>query len=246
VLDVKVGNGAFLPEESRALELARTMIEVGRDHDCEVVALVTAMDRPLGRAVGNALEVVEAVEALRGGGPPDLREVTLALASEMLVLGGAADSLEAGRETAAAALDDGRALDVFRRLIAAQDGDPAFLDAPDRLPTAAVQRPVEADRSGRVVAMDTRAIGEAAVDLGAGRRALGDAIDPAVGFMLGVKPGDSVAAGDGLGTVHAVDGAAADAAAEALRAAVRIGEGEVQARRLISHRVTAAGVESLE
>jgi pyrimidine-nucleoside phosphorylase len=245
VLDVKVGNGAFLPEESRALELARTMIDVGADYGCEVVALITAMDRPLGRAVGNALEMVEAVEALRGAGPADLRAVTLALAAEMLVLGGVATGPAEGRELAAAALDDGRALETFRRVVMAQGGDPAFIDYPERLPTAPVQLPVTTERSGAVLSMETRAIGEAAVELGAGRRAMGEEIDPSVGFELDVRPGLRVEVGDPLATVHAADEASAEAAAAALRSAVRIGEGEPRPRPLISHRLTSAGTESL-
>lgn len=245
VLDVKVGNGAFIPEEARALELARTMIEVGAGAGVEVVALLTAMDRPLGRAVGNALEVAEAVDVLRGGGPADLRTVTVELAAEMLRLGDAVASLPEGRDAAAAALEDGRALEMFRRVVEAQGGDPSVADEPRALPTAPVRRPAEAAGSGRVAAMDTRALGEAAVALGAGRAALDDAIDPAVGFVMRVGPGDGVEAGDPLAEIHAASDAAADAAAEAIRRAVRIG-GEPGFRPLVSHRVSADGVETVQ
>jgi len=245
VLDVKAGNGAFLPEEGRAIELAETMIAIGEEHGREVVALITAMDRPLGRAVGNALEVRESLDALRGGGPADLREVTLALAAEMLVLGGVAQERGEARRQAEAALDDGRALDMFRRVIAAQGGDPAVVDDPDRLVGAPVVAPALAERSGTVLAMDTRALGEAAVALGAGRRSLEDRIDPAVGFVMAVEPGSRVSAGDPLATVHAADEAAAEAATVALRTAIHIGAGKASRRPLVSHRVTAAGVEPL-
>ncbi|MGK7311690.1 MAG: thymidine phosphorylase [Candidatus Longimicrobiales bacterium M2_2A_002] len=246
VLDVKAGNGAFMPEEDRALELARTMIDVGAGQGLDVVALITAMDRPLGRAIGNALEVVEAVDVLRGGGPEDLREVTVALAAEMLVLAGTAATVADGRDQATAALDDGRAFERFRRVIEAQGGDPAALDDTDRLPSAPVRRAVEAERSGRVVGMATRAIGEAAVALGAGRTTLDEEIDPAVGFVMEVGPGDVVEPGRSLATVHAADEATAEAAARALRSAIRIrDDGEPSFRPLVSHRVTAEGVEAL-
>ena len=245
VLDVKAGNGAFLPDEDQALELARTMIEVGGGQGLDVVALLTAMDRPLGRAVGNALEVAEAVETLQGGGPADLREVTLALAAEMLVLGDAASDVSDARERAASALDDGSALDVFRRVIAAQGGDPAVVDDPGRLPTAPIQKPSLARQAGRVVAMDTRAIGEAAVALGAGRATLDASIDPRVGFVMAVGPGDTVEPGQPLAEVHAADEEAADMAVDALREAIRIGEGAPAFRPLVSHRITADGAEEL-
>ncbi len=243
VLDVKVGNGAFLPEEERALELARTMIAIGEAHGREVVALLTAMDRPLGRAVGNALEVVEAIEVLRGGGPADLREVTLALAAEMVQLGGVAGDRDGALALARAALDDGRALDVFRRVVEAQGGDPAVIDDPRRLPSAPVRLPATSERSGRVLAMDTRALGEAAVGLGAGRGAMGEAIDRRVGFVMAVAPGSVVEAGQPLAEVHAADPGSAERAVEALRSAIRIGTGDAEARPLVSHRVTRDGVE---
>ncbi|HUG40792.1 MAG TPA: thymidine phosphorylase [Longimicrobiales bacterium] len=245
VLDVKAGNGAFLPEEERVLELAGAMIAIGEEHGLEVVALVTAMDRPLGVAVGNALEVAEAVDALRGGGPPDLREVTVALASEMLVLGRVAATVEDGRRQAEAALGDGRALATMRRVVEAQGGDGRVIDDPGRLPKAPVVRPVSAGAAGRVEAMDTRAIGEAAVGLGAGRTSLEDRIDPRVGFRVLVGPGDRVSAETVLAEVHAADEASAERAAGEMLAAVRVGDGSASPRPLISHRVTAAGVERL-
>jgi pyrimidine-nucleoside phosphorylase len=244
VLDIKVGNGAFLPEESRALELAATMIGIGEEHGRRVVALLTAMDRPLGRAVGNALEVAEAVVALRGGGPPDLREVSVTLTAEMLVLGEIAASVDEGRKQAEAALDDGRALDLLRRVVEAQGGDARVIDEPELLPRAPVRRTVVAARAGRV-AMATRALGEAAVALGAGRAALGDPVDPRVGFVLAVSAGQHVEAGEPLCQVHAADEAAAERAAAAIGAAMDIGDVEPELRPLISHRVTAAGVEEL-
>jgi pyrimidine-nucleoside phosphorylase len=245
VLDVKVGNGAFLPEEGRALELARTMIGIGQAHGLEVVALVTAMDRPLGRAVGNALELREAVEVLQGAGPGDLTEVCLALTAEMLVLGGVAGSAAEARAIAGARLSDGRALERLARVVEAQGGDARVLDDPDRLPRASVTRVVESDSAGHVAAMDTRALGEAAVALGAGRAELGAVIDPRVGFVLEVQANAEVGPGQPLAVVHAADDAGADRAAAALRAAIRIGSEPGTYRPLISHRITATGIERL-
>jgi pyrimidine-nucleoside phosphorylase len=243
VLDLKTGGGAFIPELDRGLELAHTMIEIGKVYGREVVALVTAMDRPLGYAVGNALEMEESILALQGEGPADLREVTLALAAEMLVLGGVAGTLSEGRERAAAALDDGRALEKMRTIVEAQGGNPAVLDDPALLPQAPVRRVLEAETNGFIARVDARAVGQAAVALGAGRASLGATVDPAVGFHLTAKPGDEVEAGTALATIHARSVADAERAREALRRAIGIASGPAAALPLISHRVTGAGVE---
>ena len=237
VLDVKVGNGAFLPELDRARRLARTMIAIGRAHGRRVVALLTAMDRPLGHAVGNALELEECIAALHGAGPPDLREVTIALAAEMLVLGGAATDGHGGAALAAAALDDGRALAKMRVVVDAQGGNVAVLDDPALLPQAPVQRVVEAARAGTVSHFDTRAIGAAAVALGAGRATLQARIDPAVGFHITAKPGMSVERGEPLATVHGRDDASADHGVRALRAAITIADEAAPALPLVGERI---------
>jgi pyrimidine-nucleoside phosphorylase len=242
VLDVKVGNGAFLPEESAATELARTMIEVGEAHGRSVVARMTAMDRPLGHAVGNALEIAECVQALRGGGPPDLREVTVELAAEMLVLGGASPDLAAGREQAATALNDGRALEKMHEIIMAQGGDARVLDEPVRLPRAAIRRDILCEKPGIAGVMDVRAIGHAAVALGAGRSQLGAAIDPAVGLDIPVKPGDPVERGERIATIYAQDEASAAAAAATLREAIPVGAAKPATLPLIGKRLTGAAV----
>lgn len=240
VLDVKIGNGAFMPERDRATELARTMIGIGQARGRKVVALLTAMDRPLGHAIGNALEIEECVFALRGGGPADLRHVTLELAAEMLVLGGAARDVDSARALAADALDDGRALDMMRRIIEAQGGNAAVLDDPGLLPQTAARDVVEAETDGVVSSMDVRAIGDAAVAIGAGRRTLGAAIDPAVGFHITVKPGDEVGKGQPIATVYAADLDAARTAAAALRAAIHIGAEPALPLPLISDRIDSA------
>ncbi|MBX6365302.1 MAG: thymidine phosphorylase, partial [Gemmatimonadetes bacterium] len=246
LLDVKRGAGAFLPELDRALELAATMIEIGAEAGREVVALVTAMDRPLGVAVGNALEMAEAIEALRGGGPPDLRALTVAEAAEMLMLGGAAGDREAARRSAEAALADGRALEQMRRIVEAQGGDPRVLDDPSSLPVARARRVLEAWADGVVQEVQARAVGEAAVALGAGRARLDAAIDPGAGFRITARPGDTVRRGEPLATVYAATEALAEAGVAALRDAIRIGPAPAPPPLpLISHRVTAAGVEEV-
>lgn len=244
VLDLKIGNGAFLPELDKGLELARTMIGIGGEYGKEVVALVTAMDRPLGHAVGNALEVEEAVFTLQGEGPADLREVTLALTAEMLVLGGVAGSRGEGWRMAEAALDDGRALERMRVVVEAQGGNPAVLDDPALLPQAPVRRVVEAESDGFITAIDTRRVGQIAVELGAGRAVLGAEIDPAVGLQLTADIGGEVVAGEAVATVYARTEEAAERGAAALAEAITVsaepGPGGLP---LIGWRVTSAGVE---
>jgi pyrimidine-nucleoside phosphorylase len=240
VLDVKVGSGAFMPERDRAAELARTMIRIGAARGKRMVALLTAMDRPLGHAVGNALEVEECVLLLRGEGPADVREVTLALAAEMLVLGGAADDASAAWGMAAAALDDGRALALLRRIVEAQGGNPAVLDDPAILPQAEARRVLHAERSGTLTRMDVRAIGEAAVELGAGRRTLDAVIDPAVGLYITVKPGDAVEKGQPIATVHARAGTVAEIIGRRVLDAMEIGEASAAPLPLIVERMDEA------
>ncbi len=245
VLDIKRGNGAFLPELERGTALAQTMIAIGRAHGRSVVALLTAMDRPLGYAVGNAIEVEECVFALRGEGPADLRELTVTLAVEMVQLarGGSAESVRSDVERA---LDDGSALERMRRVIEAQGGNPHVLDDPALLPQAGTRRVLEAERAGVVQRMNVRAIGEAAVALGAGRATLQSRIDPAVGFQITAKPGDRVGAGQPLATIFAQSVAAAEAASRALQAAIEIGDAlSEQPLPLISHRITENGVQEI-
>ncbi len=245
VLDVKRGGGAFLPELDDALELGRTMIRIGASHGVDVVALVTAMDRPLGRAVGNAVETAEAVRTLTGDGPEDLVEVTLALAAEMLMLGDAAPGRPEALERARTALEDGRAAAMMRRIIEAQGGDPGVVDDPDRLPRAPVTRVVTAEAGGRVHAVDARALGEAVLALGGGRRAMDAGIDPAVGFVLDVRPGSELEVGAPLGRVLAATEDDAEEGARALRGAVTLDDGQTEPLPLVSHRITARGVETL-
>jgi pyrimidine-nucleoside phosphorylase len=247
LLDVKVGAGAFLPAEEDARELARTMVEVGAARGLDTVALLTAMDRPLGRAVGNGLETAEAVRCLRGDGPADLRALVVAEVAEMLLCGGVADDRAGARARVGEALDSGAGLDRFVRLLEAQGGDAGVADDPGRLPRATEERVVEAEAAGTVAGVDPRALGEGVVALGGGRRRMSDDIDLAVGFELAVAVGDEVAVGDPLGTVHARDEDGARKGARILSSAVRIGSGEgIELRPLVSHRVSREGVETYD
>ncbi|MBU6365630.1 MAG: thymidine phosphorylase [Gemmatimonadetes bacterium] len=242
VLDIKRGSGGFLPELDRGLELARIMIGLGADHGCPVVALLTAMDRPLGRACGNALEVEEAIMALRGEGPADLMRVTYALGAEMLVLGGAAADHDAARRRMDVSLSGGRAAARFQAIIEAQGGDPRVVDDPARLPQAAACELVTAARDGVVAQVEPRAIGRAVVALGGGRARMEDAVDPSVGVVVTARPGDLVRRGEPLATVFARDAEGIRMGTEALRQAIVLGDEADPPLPLISHRVTSAGV----
>ena len=228
VLDVKTGAGAFMSDESRARELARTMVDLGTDAGLTTIALLTDMSTPLGLTVGNALEVRESVEVLAGGGPADVIELTVALAREMLTAAGRPDA------DVEAALADGRAMDVWRRMVSAQGGDP---DAP--LPTAADTHVLRAERDGVVAAIDAMDVAVAAWRLGAGRARKEDPVDAAAGIELHAKPGDAVRAGQPLLTLHTSEPARFGRAEEVLADAVTLAApGEtVAARPLIIDRI---------
>jgi pyrimidine-nucleoside phosphorylase len=245
VLDVKRGSGAFLPELERGLELARTMIELGADHDTPVVVLLTAMDRPLGRACGNALEVEESILALRGEGPPDLMSVTYALGAEMLVLAGVAPDHDAARRRMEQAIGTGRAAEHFQRIIEAQGGNPAVVDDPALLPQAAEVELFAAPRRGFVARVEPRAIGRGITALGGGRTTMEDKLDLSVGFMISVRPGDWVEQGEPVATIFARDRAGVDSGRATLRTAITIADEADPPLPLVSHRVTGRGVELL-
>ena len=243
VLDLKQGSGSFLPELDRVLELAALMIELGTDHGCPCVALVTAMDRPLGRACGNALEVEEAVAALKGDGPPDLMAITYALGAEMLMLAGAAADGDSARRALKSAISSGRAATRFQEIVAAQGGNPAVVDDPAILPQAAECEIFSAARRGFIAKVEPRTIGRAIVEMGGGRTRIEDAPDPSVGFVISARPGDWVELGEPIATIFARDRAGIGTARHALRSAVVIADEAEPPLPLISHRVTSRGVE---
>jgi thymidine phosphorylase len=202
------------------------------------------MDRPLGRACGNALEVEEAIEGLRGGGPADLMGVTYALAGEMLVLVHAAPDVAEARRRLEASVTSGRALETFARIIEAQGGNPKVVDDPGMLPQAEAVDVYRADRAGIVSSVEPRRLGRAIIELGGGRTKVGDDVDPTVGFVITVKPGDPVRAGEPIASVFARDEAGIAVGMQALKEAVTVGEtGSLTA--LVSHRITGRGVEVL-
>lgn len=202
VLDVKVGSGAFLPDLARARELAGVMVDLGASAGVPVVAVLTAMDTPLGREVGNASEVREAIAVLRGAGPADVVEVTMALGVEMLLLGGVAADAADARRRLDGALSSGRALELFARVVEAQGGDPRVVEDDSLLPLDPEVDVVTADRSGFVVRADARRIGLAAMRLGAGRERKEDAVDPGAGITVLAKPGDLVEEGAPLAVLR--------------------------------------------
>ncbi|MBE0466981.1 MAG: thymidine phosphorylase, partial [Candidatus Desulforudis sp.] len=212
VLDVKTGRGAFMQKEEDARNLARAMVQIGRRHGRRTVALVTGMDEPLGWAVGNALEMREAIAVLAGADPPaDLLALCRQLAAYMVYLGGRAGSLKAARELVDERLASGAALEKLRAWVRVQGGDERVVDEPDLLPGAASRREVVAAAGGYVERIDARLVGRAAVALGAGRTVKGEQIDPAVGVLLLRKVGDRVEAGEALATVHENGRGAAEA-----------------------------------
>jgi pyrimidine-nucleoside phosphorylase len=244
VLDVKAGSGAFMTAPEHALELARTMVAIGEAEGCRTTALVTAMDRPLGRAIGHALEVEEALLALDGKGPDDLMLVSRALAVEMVLLAGVETSRPAATRRVDEALASGRALATFRELVAAQGGDPGIVDDPGRLPQALEVELFEAPAAGVVAAVSPRPLGVAVVAMGGGRQRLGSAIDHSVGFVVSARPGATVAKGEPIASVFARDAEGVGIGLAALGEAIRFGQPEPQLP-LVSHRVTAGGTERL-
>ena len=236
VFDVKTGRGAFMRERADAKRLAEGLIAVSKRLGKRATALVTNMDQPLGEAIGNALEVVESIDGLRGQGPADVRELTLALAAEMLVLAGIDKDSTHARKRAEQALASGAALDNFRTIVAAQGGDASVIDDPSRLPRAPHLVPVPAPTGGFVHAIDSYALGELVVHMGGGRAKKEDAVDPTVGLVLVKKVGDGVDSGEPLAHLHVRD---ADAAGlvRATAAAYRMEEGAPPAAALVLDRL---------
>jgi pyrimidine-nucleoside phosphorylase len=229
VLDVKVGDGAFMKTLDDARLLAQEMLELGRRAGREVTCLLTDMDQPLGRAVGNALEIREALDTVRGEGPDDFTELVLDACARLLAYSDLGIDVEEGRRRAAVAVADGSAFDTYEHWIRAQGGDPD----PRSLPEAPVRVPVVAPRDGVVTRLGALAVGIAALELGAGRRTKVDPVDHSVGVLCFAKRGDTVLAGDDLAEVHARDEAAADAAVEAVLAAYTLGDEAPPARGIL-------------
>ena len=247
VLDVKCGRGAFMKTEEDARTLAETLVAIGEDHDTPTVALLTDMNIPLGRAIGNWPEVAESIACLRGEHDETaLMEVTYALAGEMLALGGVADTPKAGREQARNAVGSGEALDCLRTLVAAQDGDTGVIDDPStRLGAAPVATVTAPDgMQGYVTEIDALALGHLAVDLGAGRRTKEDDVDPTAGLTLNKHVGDAVEPGDVLAHLHTAHTDQVEAFSASVRQAYTAGDTPPEQRSAVWNRYTASGWEN--
>ena len=238
VLDVKYGSGAFMHTLADARLLAQRMVAIGRHAGRRVAAVLSSMQQPLGYNIGNALEVREAIAALRGGGPADLVELSLALGAQLVLLAGKREREADARALLTNVLASGAAWAKFRQMVAAQGGDLAFIDAPERLPTAPVTHDLPAPRAGYVVAIDGMALGLSVNELGGGRARKEDQIDPAVGLVLRAKVGDRVEAGAPLLTIHAASAADAARVSSRLAAAYTLGDAPVSPPPLIEEIVS--------
>ena len=236
VLDVKAGSGAFMKTTEDAYALAKEMVAIGHHAGRNTVALITNMDRPLGRSIGNSLEVIEAIETLKGKGPDDFNDLCIELAANMLFLA-EKGSLDDCRKLALQRIADGSALQKFRNMIAAQGGDPAVVNDYSIFPQASIQREIRAEESGYVSHMDTQNCGISAMLLGAGRATKEDSIDHAAGIILNIKPGDFVEKGQTLAVLYTNDPNTLDNAEQQLRASIHLSSVKPQVQPLIYGRV---------
>jgi pyrimidine-nucleoside phosphorylase/thymidine phosphorylase len=251
VLDVKTGSGAFMKKEEDAVHLAELMVETGQRMGKKMVALITDMDQPLGRTVGNALEVMECIDVLKGSGPDDLREICLELCGWMFYLGERTSTVEDGRNLAAQIIADGSGADKFREIIRLQGGDPRVMDSFDYLPKAQHTMELRAKSAGYVASIACEQVGTASVVLGGGREKKEDAVDPAVGLVLHKKVGDAVAEGESICTIHYNSDARLTEAIALLEGAYRITNSARFVPQPLVHRVIegkptaqAAGAEA--
>jgi pyrimidine-nucleoside phosphorylase len=233
VLDVKTGSGAFMKTEADSRKLAESLVSIGNASGVKTEAVITAMDTPLGLAVGNALEVVECIDVLKGRGPSDLVDVSVELTARMLVLGGVAGDVAAGRQQARDTIASGAGLERFRAIVEAQGGDPRVIDDESRLPHVAERHVVTSTRSGVLTRLDAELVGRASVALGAGRDRVEDPVDSAVGIMIKAKPGDELRTGDAVLELHYRDRRRLDAALSLATPAITIGDERPPAARLI-------------
>jgi len=241
VLDVKTGSGAFMKKEEDAVFLAELMVETGERMGKQMVALITDMNQPLGRMVGNAMEVQECIEVLHGGGPADLRELCLELAAWMFYLGGGVKSVEAGRKLSEQIIASGKAFERFRQMVELQGGDISVIDDPTRLPSADHRVEVASPAAGYVTAIASEQVGTACVILGGGRERKEDSVDPAVGIVVHKKIGDKVSAGEPLCTIHCYSDAQAARAKSLLLESYAIAAAAPANKPSLVHRVIYKG-----
>jgi pyrimidine-nucleoside phosphorylase len=237
LLDVKTGSGAFMKNEKDAAFLAELMVETGERMGKRTVALITDMDQPLGKMIGNSLEVVEVIDVLRGGGPDDLRELCLHLAGWMLHMGGVSKNVPEGKQRSADLIGSGRALEKLRQMIALQGGDRRVVDDPELLPRAQHTKQVASPQDGYLASMQCEHIGTACVILGGGRERKEDSVDPAVGIVLHKKVGDHVAAGEPIATIHYNSQARAQQARQLIETNCRIEDAPPASKQPLIHKV---------
>ncbi len=244
VLDVKFGSGAFMKTKGEALKLAETLVNIGESFGKETIAYLTDMNQPLGFKVGNWLEVEESIDALNGKGPADVMEVTHQLAGTMIYLGDKALSIDEGIEKSKEAVSNGRALEVWKKLVKTQDGDVSLIENPGKYPEIKYRFEIKSKASGYIQTMDSYEIGMASVALGAGRRTKEDEIDPAAGFVLKKKIGDHVKKDETIAVGFTNNKQATDTVKDSYLQAVTIGEEKPGTIQMITHKVDKKGISS--
>ena len=232
VLDVKTGSGSFMKTFDKSMELARVMVDIGKRAGKKIKALVTDMDKPLGNAIGNSLEVVEAIETLKGGGSDDLKTLCIELSASILSLAGLGDT-ETCKRLAEESIKSGKAFETFKKSVAAQGGNAEFLENADLFEKAKYSRDVLAWKDGYITSVNTEEYGESALILGAGRNKIGDKIDYSAGIKLTAKTGDKVREGDVIATLYTNEKSRLDAAEERLKAATHIGDERPEKRDIV-------------
>ena len=243
VLDVTTGSGAFMREYGDALKLGKIMVSIGLELGKETIAVVSSMDEPLGFAIGNSLEVKEAIEVLKNRGPEDLRNLCLILGSYMLKLGGVANSLEEGKDKLRKTIEEGRGYKKFKEMVIAQGGNPQVIDNTELLPLAEQNIKIKANESGYIQKMDSRAIGESATILGAGREKKESEIDLSVGIVLEKKVGDKVNTGEVLATVYFNSQERLKKAQEKLLSSFTISEEKTEKPPLVLATISKEGIK---
>jgi pyrimidine-nucleoside phosphorylase len=243
VLDVKTGSGAFMKSEEDAVYLAELMVETGERMGKQVIALITDMDQPLGNMIGNALEVVEVIDVLRGRGPEDLRELCLETAGWMLHLGGVVANVAEGKKRSAQLISSGAGLEKFRQMVELQGGDPRILEDVTRLPQARHTQQVTSAKSGYLSSIQCEQIGTASVILGGGRERKEDSVDPSVGIVLQKKVGDRVEVGEAIATIHYNAEEKAMRARQLIEASCEISNAAPSIKRPLIHRVIGKSAE---
>lgn len=242
VLDVKFGSGAFMKKLEDAEKLAKTLVGIGEEFGKETIAYLTNMEQPLGNAVGNWLEVKESIDCLNGGGPDDVMEITHLLAGTMIYLGKKADSIEEGIEKSHAAIKDGSAMQKWIDIVEEQGGDSSVIKNPDSYPPAAFMEPVTSDQEGYITEMDAYAMGMASLELGAGRRAKEDDVDPAAGFVLHKKIGDKVEKNETFATLYTNKKEMLNVAKEDMKNAITLSDSKPKPLKQIAYKVDKNGV----